>query len=542
MGASSSVEKTRQQKDIEYLGNRMPFGDAELLQVYRVYQKLQQKLCDRGEEKSETEENPVNNNNIKSSFLKDVGALSASESLRKTRKRSTAANPPSEDQIAKEEKERASILEERLYLLEAVERKILPSGFGNTLYQTCFLGASKLAEYNEQGTHLGEEEDEYTRMAKLEKFFEGLANGTRRDRKTVTRCLIKCCMQHPPPPEESEASTNQFAANNFAYGGGGYASNETKNHKTCIDPMELVDMGYRLCLAAAFLKEASGGNPSSEGESENEQDLGRFLPDEDSKRLKPGLKALSNSLASLSTKRKQRRLHSTSPSDELAALVDEDDVFEWVERVAPMFGSILPTFLHSLFFPNKPAPPTRSSFDYPRISQESTVFPTNSSPLLFSFGCMSPSLGGEVGLLYGSVLVAMPALLSDSHFSLSRSVLSLVHLRLGRTLLQSGHERPLGIRWADPSYNTERKVDLWSLHRLALEGIQGFLRESRLFPVQAPAGDDLRLPTDRCEHPSQHPVHVLQFLCPVAGIRQTGSRDRLWRVQRQAATLSSGIL
>eukprot|EP00535_Pseudo-nitzschia_heimii_P006841 CAMPEP_0197188196 /NCGR_PEP_ID=MMETSP1423-20130617/17437_1 /TAXON_ID=476441 /ORGANISM="Pseudo-nitzschia heimii, Strain UNC1101" /LENGTH=55 /DNA_ID=CAMNT_0042639979 /DNA_START=109 /DNA_END=272 /DNA_ORIENTATION=- len=45
MGASaSSVEKTQQQKDMEYLGDRMPFGDAELLQVYRVYQKLQQKF------------------------------------------------------------------------------------------------------------------------------------------------------------------------------------------------------------------------------------------------------------------------------------------------------------------------------------------------------------------------------------------------------------------------------------------------------------------------------------------------------------------
>ena len=61
-----------------------------------------------------------------------------------------------------------------------------------------------------------------------------------------------------------------------------------------------------------------------------------------------------------------------------------------------MFGAILPTFLHCIFFPNKRAPPTRTTFDYPRISQESTIFPYNSSPLLFSFGCMSPALSGEV--------------------------------------------------------------------------------------------------------------------------------------------------
>mmetsp|Transcript_3364 Transcript_3364/g.5972 ORF Transcript_3364/g.5972 Transcript_3364/m.5972 type:complete len:143 (-) Transcript_3364:118-546(-) len=36
------------------------------------------------------------------------------------------------------------------------------------------------------------------------KFFEGLSNGTRRDRKTVTRCLIRCCTQHPPPLDETD--------------------------------------------------------------------------------------------------------------------------------------------------------------------------------------------------------------------------------------------------------------------------------------------------------------------------------------------------
>ena len=393
MGASSSVEKTRQQKDIEYLGDRMPFGDAELLQVYRVYQKLQQKF-------REGETDP-NNNNKRSSFLKDVGALSASESFGKPKKRS---EPPSADEIAKEEQEKAARLEERFYLLEAVERKILPPNFGNELYRTCFLDSSNTTEYGSVPLPVTrEEESDYTRMAKLEKFFEGLANGTRRDRKTVTSCLIRCCTQLPPPTKENEATRNQFtAANDFAYAGGGFASNQPnkKNENSFIDPMELVNIGYRVCLAAAFLKEASSRNsPKDVDEDETDQDLGRFLPSEDSKVPNPGLKALSNSLASLATRRKQRMYHSSSPSDEMAALVEPDDVFEWVERVAPMFGSILPTFLHALFFPNKAAPPTRSSFEYPRISQESTLFPSNNSPLLFSFGCMSPSLGGEVSII-----------------------------------------------------------------------------------------------------------------------------------------------
>mmetsp|Transcript_14837 Transcript_14837/g.31708 ORF Transcript_14837/g.31708 Transcript_14837/m.31708 type:complete len:534 (+) Transcript_14837:44-1645(+) len=264
------------------------------------------------------------------------------------------------------------------------------------------LGRRDVSEYNDehrtttttanQRTQDDGEEDEYARMARLEKFFEGLSNGTRRDRKTVTRCLIRCCTQHPPPLDETD---DNAAVTDFAYAGANANHfNNNQSEKIYFDPMELVDLGYRVCIAAAFLKEATGGN--------EDEDVGRFLPPTDPRELTPGLRALSNSLASLAIKRKQRKFRSTTPSGELAKLVDEDDIFEWVEQVAPMYGSILPTFLHCIFFPFKAAPPTRSSFDYPRISQESTVFPMNSTPLLFSFGCMSPSLGGEFYRLYTS--------------------------------------------------------------------------------------------------------------------------------------------
>ena len=407
MGASASTEKTQLQKDMEYLGDRMPFGDAELVQVYRVYQKLQQKFYG-ADDSQQADVSPLNSDNSTSSFLKDIGTLSASEGMKmKPKKRpvaGTAASAPSPEQLATIKKEEDALLEERYYLLEAVERKILPNGFGNTLYRTCFLETSKTSEYEEGWVRgLEAKVDDYARIAKLEKFFEGLANGTRRDRKTVIKCLIKCCEHHPPPPEDTKLSSNNqqsTAANDFAYGRGGYTSNiELINKKTFIDPLELVNLGYRLCLAAAFLKEGwNDGNM----DKDNEPDLGRFLPPEDPKTPNHGLNSLANSLASLSTKRKQRMLHTAFPTDELATLVDEDDIFEWVERVAPMFGAILPTFLHALFFPNKVAPPTRSSFDFPRISQESAVFPADNSPLLFSFGCMSPSLGGEFYRLYTS--------------------------------------------------------------------------------------------------------------------------------------------
>ena len=81
MGASASTEKTQLQKDMEYLGDRMPFGDAELVQVYRVYQKLQQKFYG-ADDSQHADVSPLISDNSTSSFLKDIGTLSASEGMK----------------------------------------------------------------------------------------------------------------------------------------------------------------------------------------------------------------------------------------------------------------------------------------------------------------------------------------------------------------------------------------------------------------------------------------------------------------------------
>jgi hypothetical protein len=152
-----------------------------------------------------------------------------------------------------------------------------------------------------------------------------------------------------------------------------------------IDPIELVDIGYRVALASAFLSAAVS----------DDDDVGRFLPP-DSVSSESGLQALSTSLRAFATKRKQRIERSAVPSSELLLLVSAEDVAEWGEQVAPMFAASLSSLMHQIFFPHRPAPPTRSSFDFPLLSNESTFFDSPSCPLLFSFACMSPSLSGEV--------------------------------------------------------------------------------------------------------------------------------------------------
>ena len=375
MGASASVvdeEHERKQNDIAYLGDRFPFGDAELSQLYRVYQQLQSnhagpatsKCQGDGTDNSHSDETDTTHHGnaattASSSFLKEAGLFSYQDVRRRKKQKNHSTPKQGEDgeaEAAEQAAAEAKLCDERLCLLEAVERKILPRGFGNRLYQTCFLRATEVSEYDEESKNTNtilttiapvpshaDDEDEYTRIARLEKFFEGLANGTRRDRKTVTQCLIKCCQQHPPPPPspshtENATSTAPAATDTFAYGGGTNRNSHEHEHgqgrepqnRSYIDPVELINLGYRLCLAAAFLKEAG------ECSDNEEYDVGRFLPPT-AVECAPGLTALSNSLSAVATKRKQRQIRSTVPTDQqLTLVVDDEDIHEWVEQVAPV--------------------------------------------------------------------------------------------------------------------------------------------------------------------------------------------------------------
>lgn len=78
---------------------------------------------------------------------------------------------------------------------------------------------------------------------------------------------------------------------------------------------------------------------------------------------------------------------------------------EWSESTVPLLSSILPTFFHNLLFPTKPYPPSRTPFIFPNLSlsdQPSAFFSYATSPLLFTFGCMSKSLCGKWFRLYTS--------------------------------------------------------------------------------------------------------------------------------------------
>jgi hypothetical protein len=357
----SKKELTPEQQDIKRLGDRMPFGDAELYQVYKAYHGMKDK-ADRV------------------SFLTDIGLLSLSVSAKIT---NTNTNTPEGD----------SSDEERLVLLQAVERKLLPLDFGNRLYQSAFLRPQDVSAYDSNAPSAPPPDDEYSRSAKLEAFFDGLSNCSRRGSKKTLKVLMDCCQQHEAP--KLEPTTTTTSTTTLDFNNGGYATshnNTAPTMTTLIEPLELVNIGYRVALASAFLSATTQSN-------DEHQDIGRFFPAEDAASQPAGLQALAESLIEFATKRRQRIQRSMTPcsEDEKVTLVDEHDVNEWAEQVAPMFASSLATLCHMLFFPDRPYPPTRTSFDYPSISGfDSTFFSEGSSSLLFSFGCMSPALNGEV--------------------------------------------------------------------------------------------------------------------------------------------------
>lgn len=330
MGVGQSTPETQltqEQQDVKYLGERMPFGDEELRQVYRSYQAMKAKLPEE-----------------RISFFTDIGVHSV----------------PLENQ------------DERMVLLQAVEQQFLPPNLGNRLYETAFVKSQQHSEYNagncfHDPTSVPPTDDNYTRIVKLEAFFEGLAQCSRRGNAKALKVLFQCCQP------------------------------QTTTEGVLVDPLELVTIGYRVGLASGFL---------SAVDKEGSEDISQLIPDKDndhdndhdeaSKNQNPsnlGLKALAESLVDFCNRKKQR----FNPNAPSTKFVSEDEVQEWAEQVAPMLGSGLATFTHKLFFPDRPYPPTRTNFEYPTLAEfSSTVISKANSSLLFSYACMSPALGGEV--------------------------------------------------------------------------------------------------------------------------------------------------
>jgi len=327
--AATKTSLTQEQQDIQYLGDRFPYGDDELYRLYRAYQAIRQ-----------SEESVP--------FLSDLAI------------HCTVLPPREEDDTEK----LAALREQQAILMNVVEEKILPPGFGSHFERVAFVKLQHAILSS------AEEEDEYTRMVRLEKFFDGAANGGRRGGRAALGTLFQCCVEDVDDPDDSRhlvhRDGNEFMAN----------------------ASQVMDLAYRLSLAAAFLSA--------------DENMQNFIPSPDASKDEV-TESLVRSMLEFVKRKKIRASEFGSLTEaeekELATgLVSKMDFLEWSEATAPLLSSILPTFMHCIFFPDRPYPPSRTPFVFPTIPSESAFFHDAASPMLFAFASMSSSLGGSVSM------------------------------------------------------------------------------------------------------------------------------------------------
>ena len=406
--------EARIRRNISHLGDRYPFGDAELLRLSRVHAYLRSTATgQRG--------------GGRTSFLADWAAYSCSYSYLHGHGGDGSGGGGGA--------EAAELRRNRLAVMRAIEGQILPPGFGRRLERAAFLAASEDREW--EGADLEEEEaggteSEAAAMAagaedvgdgdsweahfiacsrrlastadpvlaaddplssagfrRLEEFLGGAADcSSRRGARPALSALFRCCSRSEggaPAPAPVRASAAEF-----------------------------LDLAYSIALASEFLAAAGG--------SGDDADLGAYAP----RRMGA---AMSRSLLGYSGRLRGGGFHapptstgpdtvsaSASASGEEEGLIALDVLLEWAAQTVPCLSAALGTFLHRIAFPDRPYPPSLTPFLYPDLRGQSSAFfgggggssssssssSSSISPLLFSFACMSPSLGGSWHRLYTS--------------------------------------------------------------------------------------------------------------------------------------------
>jgi hypothetical protein len=146
MGNSTTKELTPVQKDIKYLGDRFPFGDKELHNLYEAYHAI-----------AERKSFP--------SFLQDWSVECSGEDAK----------------------------QEREILIQVIESKILPPGLGNRLFETAFVAPGDASVYSSNSNNADASMDEHTRISRLEAIFQGISNSGRRGAKESLKVLFGLC-------------------------------------------------------------------------------------------------------------------------------------------------------------------------------------------------------------------------------------------------------------------------------------------------------------------------------------------------------------
>jgi hypothetical protein len=362
MGNSSAKPQlTQEQVDIKCLGGRYPFGDDELFKLYRSFHRLL----------NERQEGRYNVSFLTFWAVESVctvlplqrqptqspqSGTTTDEGQGQPGSDSTNTNTPK----AVKQYTLDEAKQERFMLMQIIETKILPPGFSDLLEKTNF--------------YISPDSD---RMGKVESFFQGVANLGRKGGRQALSVLFDCYAVEKE--KVSNSTSNLFDG--------------VENKTPVVADFNLVlTLAYRLSLAAAFLDAAQNGD-----------DMQQWIPSENLDQT--AIKGLCHSLVEFI---KLKRLRESPYGDVIhdpaleKGFVEKLDMQEFAEYHLPVLSSALSFFMFQVFFPEKPYPPSRTAFRFPKLSEDSTFFEEAASPLLFSFASLSTSLGGSWYRLYTS--------------------------------------------------------------------------------------------------------------------------------------------
>ncbi|KAL7578797.1 hypothetical protein ACA910_016020 [Epithemia clementina (nom. ined.)] len=269
---------------------------------------------------------------------------------------------------------------------------VIPGDVGGSIYPTTTTTSTSSSQDQAQPQPQPQPVDEYTRKARLERLFEGLSNMGRRGAKHALTVLFDAVYHQQQQEQQQQQSSSSSSSTSH---------NPLDPPPRSIPPGPFVELGYRLALATGFMqaiqaiekKKQHQQQQQSEVEAVDNDDsndemdlvtiaskqvLKQFTPKLATKSLKKnrdtnnidmGLAPMVHSLTQQTKTRlnregiltqNQKEWNDTDP-----ATVELTDVLEWSEAVAPLFASILPTFLFHILFWGRPFPPTRTSFEFP---------------------------------------------------------------------------------------------------------------------------------------------------------------------------------
>ncbi len=434
MGLSSSKPQNpfAELKDqISQLGDRNPFGDDEILRISRCLAYLSANAAS-SDENSRGSNIPMKTNSFlidwavfcstlpPADFSPDVAAAGRYTDLLTVDPKLLLQSSFSEQIKKRQQRIR--------HIMEIIEKHVLPQKFGDTLYEIYFALLAPMSSNEQLGNDTPVDAKRRIEWERLKKFMDGASESSRRGSRKSLTCIYKCC------------------------------SSNVEDRTNNVNAKDLIDLAYRLALASSIYKQYMKNQTDLEEQDErlrlralqkerkemkkletnmkSNNEEGKDNDEEDEEEIEetviplfdPSVMFPQDIGETLTASLVQYSSMYSGPSSGLGQGLDRDpgsntidpsstddipnevslEIFlSWAETTVPCLSSTIETFMHQILFPDKLYPPSRSEFIFPNLRNQHSAFVpqkmnNESSPLLFTFATMSPSLGGAWQRLYTS--------------------------------------------------------------------------------------------------------------------------------------------